>query len=149
MHDLPIHIADVAGPLVAALAFVYLMAFVPEPARRTVNVMLVAGAAGAYLSGGFGGWELAFPAVAGPVAYLGLRSYRYVGIAWLLHAGWDVAHHLYGNPIWPFMPTSSFGCMIFDTAIAVWFLAGAPSHRKAAAPRRSTPPWDGAVDRGH
>jgi hypothetical protein len=39
----------------------------------------------------------------------------------------DLPHHLWGNPIWPFMPTSSFGCMIFDTLIAVWFLAGAPS----------------------
>jgi hypothetical protein len=35
--------------------------------------------------------------------------------------------HLYGNVIWPFMPTSSFGCMIFDALIAMWFLAGAPS----------------------
>ena len=25
------------------------------------------------------------------------------------------------------MPTSSFGCLIFDALIAVWFLAGAPS----------------------
>jgi len=39
----------------------------------------------------------------------------------------DLPHHLWGNPIWPFMPTSSFGCMIFDTLIAAWFLAGAPS----------------------
>jgi len=30
-----------------------------------------------------------------------------------------------GNPIWPFMPTSSWGCMIFDSLIALWFLAGA------------------------
>jgi hypothetical protein len=44
-----------------------------------------------------------------------------------MHAAWDVAHHLYGNAIWPFMPTSSFGCMVFDAAIAVWFLVGAPS----------------------
>ena len=26
-----------------------------------------------------------------------------------------------------FMPTSSFGCIIFDALIAVWFFAGAPS----------------------
>jgi hypothetical protein len=44
-----------------------------------------------------------------------------------MHAGWDVVHHLWGNPIWPFMPTSSFGCMVFDTLIAIWFLAGAPT----------------------
>ena len=36
-------------------------------------------------------------------------------------------HHVWGNPIWPFMPTSSFGCLVFDALIAIWFLAGAPS----------------------
>jgi hypothetical protein len=25
------------------------------------------------------------------------------------------------------MPTSSFGCMIFDGIIAIWFIAGAPA----------------------
>jgi hypothetical protein len=48
----------------------------------------------------------------------------------LIHAGWDIAHHLWGNPIWPFMPSSAFGCMIFDGMIAPWFLAGAPSFLK-------------------
>jgi hypothetical protein len=56
-----------------------------------------------------------------------LRSYRFIGLAWLMHAAWDLPHHLWGRPIWPFMPTSSFGCVIFDTLIAIWFLAGAPS----------------------
>ena len=44
-----------------------------------------------------------------------------------MHAAWDAAHHFWGNPIWPFMLTSSWGCMIFDAAIALWFLAGAPA----------------------
>jgi len=44
-----------------------------------------------------------------------------------MHSAWDLVHHLYGNPIWPFMPTSSFGCLVFDALIALWFLAGAPS----------------------
>ena len=76
---------------------------------------------------GFGLWELIYPVIVTPVAYLGLRSYKFIGIAWLLHSAWDIAHHFWGNPIWPFMPTSSFSCMIFDALIAVWFLAGAPS----------------------
>src|SRR5580704_18577651 len=29
--------------------------------------------------------------------------------------------HIRG-PIWPFMPISSFGCFVFDTQLAVWFL---------------------------
>jgi len=143
MHDIPIHIGDLVGPLVFAVAFVCIMSFVKEPARRNVNVILVAGACGAYLSGGFGPWELAYPLVASPIVYLGLRSHRYIGIGWLMHAGWDAVHHLYGNAIWPFMPTSSFGCMMFDSAIAVWFLAGAPSlvaGRRAAAATSSPAP---------
>jgi hypothetical protein len=44
-----------------------------------------------------------------------------------MHAAWDLPHHLVGHPIWPYMRTSSLGCMVFDSVIAVWFLAGAPS----------------------
>jgi hypothetical protein len=58
---------------------------------------------------------------------LGLRSYRWIGAAWLMHACWDIVHHFWGNPIWPFMPRSSFGCAIFDSLIAIWFLLDAPA----------------------
>jgi hypothetical protein len=122
-----IHTIDYLAPALAAAVFVVLMSFVKEPTRRTLNAVLVAGAAGVYLSGGFGPWELVYPVIATPLAYFGLRSHRFIGGAWLLHAGWDIAHHYLGNPIWPFMPTSSFGCLIFDSLIAIWFLAGAPS----------------------
>ena len=128
MHNAPpLHVADYLGPAAAALAFVGLMSLVKEPSRRNYNAILVAGAAGAYLSGGLGPWELIYPTLGGAAAYLGLRSYRFIAIGWLMHAGWDLVHHFYGNAIWPFMPTSSFGCTIFDTVIALWFLAGAPS----------------------
>jgi len=140
MHEPPpLHVSDYLGPALGAIIFVLVMSFVREPARRNYNAILVAGASGVYLSGGLGLWELLYPAVAGGVvAYLGLRSYRFIGLAWLMHASWDLVHHAYGNAIWPFMPTSSFGCMIFDTLIALWFLAGAPSvvalatHRQTA-----------------
>ena len=118
---------DVVGPALGAAVFVGLMSLVKEPVRQRLNAVLVTGACGVYLSGGFGVWELLFPALAVPVVYRGLSSYRFIGIAWLMHSAWDILHHLYGNPIWPFMPTSSFGCMIFDALIAVWFLAGAPA----------------------
>jgi hypothetical protein len=128
MHTPPLlHVPDYVGPAVGALVFIAIMSLVKEPARRSVNAILVAGAAGAYLNGGLGLWELLYPAAGATVAYFGLRSHRYIGVAWLMHAGWDLVHHFYGNPIWPFMPTSSFGCTIFDTVIAVWFLAGAPA----------------------
>ena len=126
---------DYVGPILAAATFVLIMSLVREPTRRTLNAVFVAGASGVYLSGGFGPWELLYPAIAMPVVYAGLRSYRFIGIAWLMHAGWDLAHHLWGNPIWPFMPASSLGCMIFDALIAVWFLAGAPSLVGRTRPR--------------
>ena len=88
------------------------------------------GASGVYLSGGFGLWELAYPVIGAAIGFRALGSYRWIGVGWLIHAGWDIAHHLWGNPIWPFMPSSPFGCMIFDGVIAPWFLAGAPSFLK-------------------
>jgi len=120
-------VIDYLGPMVSAALFLLVMSLVKEPARRTFNAIFAAGAVGVYLSGGFGPWELLYPVIATPVVYLGLRSYRFIGLAWLMHSCWDIVHHLWGNPIWPFMPTSSFGCMIFDAFIAVWFLSGAPS----------------------
>jgi len=128
MHSSPpLLVMDYVGPAAGAAIFVVIMSLVKEPARRSLNAVVAAGASGVYLSGGFGAWELLYPALTIPVVYLGLRSYRFVGLAWLIHSGWDLVHHFWGNPIWPFMPTSSFGCMIFDALLAVWCLAGAPS----------------------
>lgn len=139
MHHPPaLQAVDYVGPTIAAIAFVVLMSRVREPARREYNAILVAGASGAYLGGGLGIWELPYAAIAGGiVAYYALRSYPLIGVAWLMHAGWDLVHHLYANPIWPFMPTSSFGCMIFDAVIALWFLAGAPPLQGRNSPGRA------------
>jgi len=90
--------------------------------------IFVAGAGAAYLSGGgFGKWELVFCTVMTICAYQGLGSYRFIGIAWLLHTAWDILHHLYGNPLLPFDATSSLGCAICDPVIAAWCFAGAPA----------------------
>ena len=122
---------DIIGSALAALLFIAGMSRVREPTRQAVNAVLAAGAAGAYLSGGgFGIWELPFAAIAGVVAYYGLRSYGFIGIAWFMHAAWDLAHHRYGNPIWPFMESSSLGCAVFDAIIGAWFLA---LHRRAGS----------------
>ena len=118
---------DYMGPAIGAVLFVLAMSLVPEPTRRTFNAVFVAGASGVYLSGGFGVWELVYPILVVPVVYRGLTSYRFIGLAWLMHASWDLPHHLWGHPIWPFMPTSSFGCVVFDTLIAMWFLVDAPT----------------------
>ncbi|GEM_PF-4183482 len=45
----------------------------------------------------------------------------------MLHAAWDVVHHLYGTPIVLFVATSSLGCAICDPVIALWCFLAAPS----------------------
>jgi hypothetical protein len=118
---------DFFAAAAVAVVFALLVSIIPEPARQRWMAVLVAGAGGAYLSSGLGFFELALPIVVTVLAYAGLRSYRFIAVAWLCHVGWDVLHHLYARPILPFAPTSSGQCAIADTLIAVWFFAGAPS----------------------
>ena len=120
-------IVDILGPVIVALVYISLSSLFKEPNRRSFNAIFIAGAGAAYLSGGFGIWEFVFLAIVTYCAYKGLRSYNFIGVGWLLHTGWDVLHHLYGNPIVPFVPESSFGCAITDPVIALWCFAGAPS----------------------
>jgi len=122
-----IQIMDLVGPVPVAILYIAACSFFREPNRRNFNVIMIAGAGAAYLSGGFGKWEFAFTAIVTYFAYRGLRSYNFIGIGWLFHTGWDVLHHLYGNPIIPFAPTSSLGCAICDPVIAIWCFTGAPS----------------------
>ena len=103
------------------------MSLVREPTRQQLNAILVAGAGFAYMSGGLGFFEYAFiPAAISP-AFSGCVRIGPISVAWFLHVGWDIVHHLYGNPIWPWMPLSSLACATLDTLIGIWFLAGAPS----------------------
>ena len=118
---------NVAIPILVGVIYVSLCSLFKEPSRISFNAIMIAGAGAAYLSGGFGVWEFAFTAVVTFCAYRGLHSYHFIGVGWLLHTAWDVLHHLYGNPIIPFVPTSSFGCAICDPVIAVWCFAGGRS----------------------
>ena len=129
MHPEPsLQPLDYAMPALSAAIFVLVMSRVRPEVRLPLNAVLVIGASGVYMNGGFGLWQLAYAALAGPVlGYWALRSYYVIGICWLVHATWDLLPHSYGTPIWAFMPSSSVGCLIFDTLISVWFLAGAPA----------------------
>jgi hypothetical protein len=118
---------ELIAPVVVALVYILLCSLLSEPNRRHFNAIMIAGAGAAYLGGGLGPWEFVFTAVVTYCAYRGLQSYTFIGIGWLLHTAWDVMHHLYGNPIIPFVPTSSFGCAICDPVIALWCFAGGPS----------------------
>jgi hypothetical protein len=88
---------DVIGPAIGAGLLVLAMSLVPEPRRRILNAVIVGGASGVYLSGGFGVWELVCPVLITPLVYRALDSHRYIGVAWLLHAVWDLAHHFWGH----------------------------------------------------
>ena len=118
---------DAIPPVVIAGIFVLLASLLREPARRKFNAIFVAGAGSVYLNSGLWPWEFAFTALMTVCAYRGLGAYRWIGIAWLLHTGWDVVHHVLGLPILSFQATSSAGCAITDALIALWFFAGAPS----------------------
>jgi hypothetical protein len=113
-------------PVIVGLVAVSLISLLREPARQKFSAVFVAGAGAAYLSGGFGAWELVFCAAVTVLAFRGLSDYRAIGVAWLLHSVWDLAHHLWGNPIIPFAPDSSFGCFVCDPVIAVWYFLRAP-----------------------
>jgi hypothetical protein len=132
--DRALDAADLIGPVFGALVFIALMSVVPEPTRQRFNAIFVAGAGVAYLNGGLGGWEFVYIAIATLIAYQGLSRYRYTGLAWFFHAGWDAIHHLYASPIWPWMPTSSAGCAVFDTVIGCWFFINAPPVVKLFTP---------------
>lgn len=123
----PNGIGEYIGPVIVAFIYIAAVSFIQEPHRRQFNAIVVAGAGAAYLSSGLGAWELIFTTLFTYIAYRGLSDYRFIGIAWLLHTGWDVVHHLIGTPIIPFLPTSSFGCALCDPIIALWCFAGGPS----------------------
>ena len=130
----------VIAPLLIGIGYILLSSLIPEPHRRRINAVMVAGAGAAYLSGGgLGIWEFAFTAVITYLAYRGLESWRFIGIAWLLHTGWDVVHHLRGEPIIPLAHDSSFGCAICDPVIAIWCLAGGPGVGWRPAPGTNRP----------
>jgi len=106
---------EVLAPILIGLLYVLLNSLIAEPHRRRFNAVLVGGAGAAYLSGGaLGPWELVFCAVLTYVAFRGLDSWTFIGAGWLLHTGWDVVHHLKGQPILPFAHDSSFGCALCD-----------------------------------
>src|SRR5262249_32006839 len=135
---MPIHLGDVVAPVVVAILFIVATSAFKEPQRRNFNAIMIAGAGAAYLNGGLGIWEFAFTAVVTYCAYRGLNSYGFIGLGWLLHTGWDVMHHLYGNPIVPFVPTSSLGCAICDPVTAWWCLGGAFSVSGLTPKRKRT-----------
>ncbi|MFI6871284.1 DUF6010 family protein [Nocardia sp. NPDC050406] len=124
------------APILIGIAYVLLNSAIPQEHRRPFNAIFVAGAGAAYLSSGaVGPWELLITAAITYCAYRGLKSWRFIGIAWLLHTAADVLHHVKGSPILPFAHDSSLGCAICDPVIALWCLTGGPDVIRLARDR--------------
>ncbi|MEN7538191.1 DUF6010 family protein [Aurantiacibacter flavus] len=132
----PVTVIEVVAPVIVAFLFIALCGILREPTRQQFSAVFVGGAGAAYLSGGFGLLELVFTAIITLLSLRGLRDYRAIGVAWLLHSGWDLMHDWWGNPILPFVPNSSFGCFVCDPVIAIWYFLGAPTFWRRA--RQST-----------
>src|SRR5262245_4804067 len=118
---------DVVAALTVAALVIALSSRLSASNRHSLHAIIVAGAGSAYLSGGLGPWEFAFTGVATLVAWRGLADIRFIGLAWTLHVGWDIVHHLFGDPIVWAVPSSSAQCAVCDSVLAAWFLLGAPA----------------------
>lgn len=130
------------GPVLVGLVFVGVMSLVRDDGlRRRVNALVAAGASGTYLATGtFGPVELVLAAVVLVVAYQGFGAWHWIGVAWLLHTGLDLAHHGQGVELLPWAPGSAFGCAVCDPVIALWCFAGGRPLDQLLRGRRSARP---------
>jgi hypothetical protein len=112
---------------IIALVYIAISSLAPEPNRQKISAVIIAGAGAVYWSGGFGIAEYIFATAMLFMAFKGLTNYTFIGIAWLMHTTWDALHHFYGNPIVPFSASSSAGCAVCDSVLAIWFFYQAPS----------------------
>ncbi len=120
-------IINALSALAIAVVYITIFSLVKEPNRQKINAVIIAGAGAVYWSGGLGIWEYLFATTMLFMAFKGLTNYKYIGFAWLMHTTWDTLHHLYGNPIVPFSASSSAGCAVCDSVLALWFFYKAPS----------------------
>jgi hypothetical protein len=120
-------IINALAAIVIAFIYIGISSLANEPNRQRISAVIIAGAGAVYWSGGFGIAEYLFATAMLFMAFKGLTNYNYIGIAWLMHTSWDILHHLYGNPIVPFSASSSAGCAVCDSVLALWFFLKAPS----------------------
>jgi hypothetical protein len=113
--------------VIIAGVYITISSLAAEPNRQKISAVIIAGAGAVYWSGGLGIAEYLFSTAMLFMAFKGLTNYKYIGFAWLMHTTWDILHHLYANPIVPFSASSSAGCAVCDSVLALWFFYNAPS----------------------
>ena len=122
----PIGTIQVIAPIAVSFVYIGIMSLLRERARHRLSALIIAGAGSACFGAGFGTWETFFSIPMFWLAYRGFDDYRSIGVGWMFHIVWDLLHHLYGAPILPFIPLSSFACAICDAGLAAWYLLGTP-----------------------
>ena len=112
--------------MLLGVVFVGLMSLLRNDGLRLrVNAAVAVGASGTYIATGtFGPLELVLSTIVLVVAFQGFRSWRWVGVAWLLHTALDIAHAVRGVDLLPWAPNSAVGCAICDPVIALWCFGG-------------------------
>ena len=114
-------------PILSGIVFILLTGFIPETHRQNFHAIVVAVAAGSYLSGALGQVEGLFTTAIATSAFFGLTNWQLIGLAWFLHGIVDLIHHAYNDPLFTWYATSSFECFVVDWFFTIWFLMGAPN----------------------
>lgn len=109
--------------VIIALVYMAISSLASELNRQKISALIIAGAGAVYWSGGLGIAEYIFATSMLLMAFKGLTNYKFIGLAWLMHTSWDILHLLYGNPIVPFSVSSSAGCAVCDSVLALWFFS--------------------------
>lgn len=137
MARAPVEIPFGTSNLVSALAQVSLgialTSLAEEPKRRQLHAIILASLASVYTDAGFGVWEIPFTIAIGFFAYKGLRApdsrtgYAMLGLGWLLHGSWDLAHHAKGWPMVSWWPSITIECVVIDAVQAIYCFMGGKS----------------------
>jgi hypothetical protein len=128
--------------VVLALIFVRAVASRTDALRLRLPAMGLAVAAGIYvvfalvaLSGEWILVEIGLAITFSLTAFVTVRAALLLGLAWMLHVGWDAIHlHYLEGAIAPewYPPL----CMAFDVLVGVWLIREAFSEQRSGAPER-------------
>lgn len=118
--------------VVYAIVFVLVVGAIKEPIRQKSMAIMIAMAGGLFAYPPYAELGFMWGAAIAVCGYFGLKSYKFIGLGWILHAIWDTLRYSQDAGLVGQAPHSSLGCAVFDPMIALWFFFGAPSVCKYA-----------------